>query len=404
MRIKENAMKKYKIGVLTGSRADYGLLKELLKRLNSAENVDLCLMVTGGHLCDAFGNTEREIQADGFSEYLRIPIPVTDDDREGMAKSTGQAIISYTDCFAAVKPDLLLLLGDRYEILAAAVAAHFLAIPIGHISGGDVTEGALDDAIRHCITKLSILHFAGCEQSRRRVIQMGEEPDRVFNVGEPGVENCLKTECLSRERLAESLNFDAIRSDYALVTFHPATMENNTGLRQTQALIAAMKNFPDMGFIITMANADAGGRAINECWQETAGNYPNWLLVSSLGVQRYLSAMKYARFVMGNSSSGIVEAPAMGIPVINIGNRQKGRMMAENIVCCLPETKDIVEAINRVLKPAFRDKARHAHSFFGDGNTSKLIFSHILQYLNENHQSKEKHFFDIDFGLGGKGV
>ena len=390
---------KHKVCAVSGTRADYGLLKEILKRLKQSDEIDLRLVVTGSHLEDAFGNTQSEIQRDGFQDYVSLPIAMDDDSKRGMARATGEAVKSFADCFEDMKPELLLVLGDRYEVFAAVIAAHLSGIPIAHISGGDVTEGAVDDAIRHGITKMSSLHFPGCEQSRKRIIQMGEEPDRVFNVGEPGVENCLKTDFMSRDTLAESVGFDKILSDYCIVTFHPVTMENNTGEGQVRELIRAMDSISGMSYIITLANADAGGRVINDIWREEGRKRDNWLVVPSLGVIKYLSAMKYSRVVIGNSSSGIVEAPSLGIPSVNVGDRQKGRMMAESVVSCLPEWKCIQQAIQTALQPEFRERAKKVQSPFGNGDTSALIEKHLMDYLDAPAGKKGKHFYDIEFRL-----
>ena len=391
---------KYKVCVVTGTRADYGVLRELLFRLKTNPIIDLDLLVTGSHLSDSFGNTQVEIEKDGFSKYSKLEIPIDDDTKEGMARATGSAIIAFTEYFSYNHPNLLIVLGDRFEILAAVVSAHILGVPVAHISGGDVTEGAVDDAIRHSVTKMSQLHFPGCEQSRRRIIQMGEDPYRVFNVGEPGVENCLKTAFLSREVLAESIGFMNVLNDYSVVTYHPVTMENNTGVEQVKSLIKAMDSVPDMSFIITMANADAGGRAINDLWIEEGKKRNNWLVVSSLGVVRYLSTMRYAKLVVGNSSSGILEAPSIGVPTINIGDRQKGRMMADSVICCEPTYEKIRDAILYGLSDEKQKSSKNVYSPYGDGNTSELIEKHIVEYLEKGIQSTEKHFYDIEFNLG----
>ncbi len=390
---------KHKVCAVSGTRADYGLLKETLKRLKRSTEIDLRLIVTGSHLEDSFGNTQSEILRDGFLDYISIPIAMDDDSKRGMARTTGEAVKAFADCFTDMKPELLLVLGDRYEIFAAAIAAHLLGISIAHISGGDVTEGAVDDAIRHSITKMSSLHFPGCEQSRRRIIQMGEDPTRVHNVGEPGVENCLKSDFVSRDELAESVGFDRILSDYSIVTFHPVTMEDNTGEDQVRELIRAMDSISGMSYIITLANADAGGRAINEIWREEGEKRDNWMVVPSLGVIRYLSAMKYASLVIGNSSSGIVEAPSFGVPTVNVGDRQKGRMMAESVVSCLPRWEQIRQAIQLALQPEFRERAQKVRSPFGNGDTSELIEKYLMSYLNTSGGIKDKHFYDIEFRL-----
>ena len=387
----------YKVCVVTGTRAEYGLLRPLLIKLNGHDSIDLQLVVTGSHLSEQFGNTQKEIQEDGFLDYVKLPIPIEDDSKEGMAFSTGAALQKFAELFSERKPDLLVVLGDRFEIFAVAAAAHMIGIPTAHISGGDVTEGAVDDVIRHCITKMSVLHFPGCEQSRKRIIQMGEQPEAVFNVGEPGVENCLKRELMSRDALADNLEFPYIKRDYSVVTFHPVTMENNTAESQVQELINAMEEIPDMAYIVTLANADAGGRMINEIWGREGKKHTNWLIVPSLGVLRYLSAVKYAKLVVGNSSSGVVEAPSMKTPTINIGDRQKGRMMADSVICCEPEREDIVRAMNIALTDDFQEKSKHIQSPFGDGSTSDKIMEHILKFLHSERTTHEKKFYDIEF-------
>lgn len=392
----------YEICVISGTRADYGLLRNLIKRLDADSEICLKLIVTGSHLSDSFGNTQNEIIADGISDYITIPIPLEDDSHEGMACSTGIGLIRFSEYFRKNKPDLLIVLGDRFEAFAAAAAAHLIGVPIAHISGGDVTEGVVDDAIRHCLTKMSNLHFPGCEQSRRRIIQMGEQPEFVFNVGEPGVENCLNMKLLSRNDLAESINFDGVLRDFALVTFHPVTMERDTALHEVRELIAAMDSFPRLSYVVTLANADAGGRAINDCWMEEAQKHKNWLVVPSLGVKRYLSAMKYTKMVLGNSSSGIVEAPSMNVPTVNIGDRQKGRMMAKSVVCCMPKHEDIVHAMTMALSSSFMHGLVDVENPFGDGKTSKRIHEIVLDYLKLSSRSLEKHFYDIDFSIANE--
>lgn len=388
---------KYKVCVMTGTRADYGLLRETLFRLEKNTEIILKLLVTGTHLCEEFGNTQEEIKKDGFLKYDTVSIPLDDDSKGGMAYSTGIATARFADYFKNNDVDLLVVLGDRYEALAVTVAAQFCGIPIAHISGGDVTEGAVDDAVRHSITKMSRLHFPGCEQSAKRIIQMGEQPDFVFNVGEPGVENCLNMKLLSRVELQESIQFENVKNDYSVVTFHPVTMENNTGVQQVKELIAAMDEIQNMSYIITLANADAGGRAINDIWIEEGKKREHWFVVPSLGILRYLSAMKYAKAVIGNSSSGIVEAPAMKVPTINIGDRQKGRMLSESIVNCEPIKENIVNALKCVLSEEFQEQAKRVCSLFGDGTTSKQIEQRIVEYLKNKDRTNEKHFYDIDW-------
>lgn len=393
-------VKKYKIMVVTGTRADYGLLRQLLFHLKKSDECELQLVVTGSHLSEEYGNTQDEIQQDGFEEYMSIELPLSDNSNIGMSKATGFAIGAFAECIDALKPDIMVVLGDRYEILAVAIAAQFMGIPIAHISGGDVTEGAIDDAIRHSVTKMSTLHFAGCEQSKKRIIQMGEQPKFVFNVGEPGVENCLKLELMSRETLVKNLGFEGLLKDYGIVTFHPVTKDYTSAKEQMYMLISAMDNFPDMFFIITMANADAGGKEINEIWKSEKIKHNNWIVVSSLGVIRYLSAVKFAKVVIGNSSSGIVEAPIMGTPTVNIGDRQAGRMLADSVICCKANKEEIVKAIQVGCSPEFQNLAKHVKSPFGDGTTSRKIYETILKYLKQDYNLYRKSFCDIKFAEG----
>lgn len=389
--------KPYQVCVVTGTRAEYGLLRQLLFKLHANQEFSVKLVVTGAHLSQAYGNTQDEIRSDGFLDYIAIPIPMEDDSKAGMAVSTGVALAKFAELFREYRPDVMIVLGDRFEIFAAVSAAHLCGVPVAHLSGGDVTEGAVDDAIRNSVTKMSSLHFPGCEESARRIIQMGEHPSTVFDVGEPGVENCRNIQLISREELADNLNFSGVKENYSVVTFHPVTMEENTAEKQLYALIQAMDAFADMHYIITMANADAGGRAINGIWLKEGAKRKNWLVVQSLGVLRYLSAVKYAKLVIGNSSSGIYEAPALGTPTINIGDRQKGRMMAESVICCEPEQSAIENSMDAALGDAFQTAALHVKSPFGDGTTSDQIVNILLDYLKNRADTTQKRFYDIEF-------
>ena len=387
----------HKICDVTATRAEYGLLRPLLFRISSNRSLKLQLVVTGTHLYEKFGNTQKEIIADGFSDFTRVVLPLEDDSKKGMAIAAGVATQRFGDIFEELQPDLVVILGDRYEMLGVAIAAHLMGVPIAHLCGGDVTEGAVDDAIRHCITKLSYLHFPGCEQSANRIIQMGEDPERVFNVGEPGIENCLNIELISRETLAIQIGFRSIESDYCIVTFHPVTMENNTAEKQVYELIKAMNHFVHMSYIITKSNADAGGRIINKIWDMEGKKHSNWLVADSLGVVNYLSAVKYAKLVIGNSSSGLVEVPAFRVPTINIGNRQKGRMMAKSVISCIPESTEIVKAMNKGLSDQYKAIFDDMMLPFGDGHTSELVEKHIIAFLSKHNSNTEKHFYDVEF-------
>ena len=391
---------KEKVCVVTGTRAEFGLLLPLIKKLHQDDEVELQLVVTGSHLVAAFGNTQTEIEASGVPIHARVPLDMAGDTKADMAVSTGQAVSRFATYFAQDRPRLVVLLGDRFEIFAAATAAALQGIAIAHIHGGETTEGAVDEFLRHAITKMSYLHFTACEEYRRRVIQLGEDPARVFNVGARGVENIVHLPALTTRELSESLDFDLVDKAYAIVTMHPVTQEFDTSEQQVRALISAMDSIPNMQYIITKANADAGGRVINEIWECEAPRHRNWVVVASLGARRYLSALKCARLMIGNSSSGIIEAPALHVPTINIGQRQAGRMMAESVICCETDAVSITGAIQQGLSDAFRQIAMRTRSPFGDGNTSDRIMAEIRRYLRSGETSIRKSFYDLDVGGG----
>lgn len=388
---------KHTVCAVTGSRAEFGLLRPLLEKLNREEEMDFHLVVTGSHLSDAFGNTQSEIESSGLPVHARIPIPLTGDSKADMVRATGAALASFAAYFAANRPELVVILGDRYEIFAVASAAAMLGIPIVHLYGGETTEGAVDEFLRHSITKMSYLHFTACKDYRRRVIQLGEAPERVFDVGALGVENLLRVPPMTLAELEESLNFQLEGKPFSVVTFHPVTLEDGTTEAQLKELISSMDAFPGMNYIITLANADAGGRTVNQLWQKEAFGRKNWLVVPSLGARRYLSALRHAAMVLGNSSSGIVEAPAAHIPTVNVGDRQKGRMMAESIICCPPVREEITAAMERALSPEFQAVARRASCPFGDGNTSGMIMEVLRRFLDAPEKNMKKSFYDIPF-------
>ncbi len=385
----------YRVCVVSGSRAEYGLLKPLIMKLKSDPEIDCSFVITGSHLETLFGNTQMDAANDGIPIAAKIRIPLEADSKADMARSTAAAITGFTDYFEQNDYDFLVILGDRFEIYGVAVAAAMLGIPIAHLYGGDTTEGAADEFMRHGITKMSYLHFTSCEQYRKRVIQLGEAPERVFNVGSLGVENCMHLSLLTLEELQEQIDFQLDDSPYAVVTFHPVTLENLTMEQQMTELIRAMDSLPDFKYIITKSNADAGGRLINRIWDINAASHANWLLVSSLGAVGYLSAVKFSKFVLGNSSSGISEAPSMKVPTVNIGDRQKGRVMAESLICCKPEQEDIIAAMKKAVSPAFQERVRHTISPFGDGHTSERIIEELKRVLHSGSIGLKKKFFDL---------
>lgn len=379
-----------KICVITATRAEYGLLKPLVKQLMRTPGVETQLVATGAHLVESLGNTWQEIEKDNIGIYKKIPIQSQGDESYHATLTMANALVQFGKYFQEEKPDLLVVLGDRTEILAFCAAAVNEHIPIAHIHGGELTQGAVDDSIRHAVTKMSYLHFTSTEEYRKRVIQMGEEPGRVYHVGALGVENILNEELLSRELLEGAAGFPASQ-DYAVVTFHPVTLEPDTAISQVKELFAAMQAKPELFYLITKANADAGGRAINEFMERMSANCPNMKLVASLGVKRYLSAVKYARFVLGNSSSGIIEAPSLGVPTVNIGDRQKGRIMAGSVLCCEPEQKQILAAMEQAMHMA----GGRWENPYGDGCTSKKIVNVLKGWLEEGRIDLKKKFYDI---------
>ncbi len=382
-----------KICVVTATRAEYGLLKPLLSRLRGDQRFELQLVVTGTHLDPAFGYTCEEIEADGFSITRKIPIMETGDDGCAVSRMMANALCGFGAYFKEMQPDMLVILGDRTEMLAIAAAAMNAAIPIAHLHGGELTQGAVDDSVRHALTKLSYLHFPAAEEYRRRIIQMGEEPERVYNVGALGVENILHEPLLTREELAADADFPA-RQAYAVVTFHPVTLEQDTARAQAEELLDAMKARDDLFFLITKANADAGGRAVNAMLEQAAAECENMKLVASLGMKRYLSAVKYAQFVLGNSSSGIIEAPALHVPTVNIGDRQQGRLMAESIIGCEPERASILKAMEaaQTMHERIRRGDWDYENPYGDGQTSYRITEILAERLKTPIDLKKRFY------------
>ncbi len=387
----------HKVLVLTGTRAEYGLLRPVLQRLKDAPDIDLGLIVTGAHLSQALGGTASEIRADDMPICAEIDILSSEvqGGRMGTAQRTALALNLYLSYLASVRPapDALLLLGDRYEAFAAGQAAALLNIPLVHISGGDVTQGADDDWFRHCLTKMAKLHFTSCEAYRRRVIRMGEAPDRVFNVGGLGDENIRSMPLLDKDTLNKQLGF-ALESPYALCTFHPETQSCISPKAQAETLLAALDKFCDLFCLFTAANADAGGEEINAIISEWCNTRTNAAFVPSLGVLRYLSAMKYATLVVGNSSSGVVETSSFGVPTVDIGNRQKGRERGENVLSCALCTDDIAAAVAKAQSGEFAEIAKKTHSPYRGKDASGDIVKTLCRLLKEGALRAPKEFYD----------
>lgn len=384
-----------KISILTATRAEYGLLKPIISRFLKNAEFEINIVVTGAHLSPEFGLTYKEIESDGYKVNKKIEMLLSADSSVAISKSMGLAMISFAEYFEEFKPDLLIVLGDRYETLAVAIAAMNQRIPIAHLYGGETTEGALDESIRHAITKLSYLHFTSTEEYRKRVIQLGEDPKRVFRVGAVGIENILNQPLLSKRNLADSIQF-SLNKTYAVVTFHPVTLEENQSLEQIKELLKVCENNQDINFLITKANADAGGRIINEKIDEYVEKHTNAIAFTSLGLERYLSALKHCDFVIGNSSSGLLEAPSFGIPTINIGDRQKGRLQAESVINSEPTFLEINKSLKVALSNEFKDLAKKTSNPYGDGNTSTKVVSIITEFLNQNKFNLKKKFYDCE--------
>jgi UDP-hydrolysing UDP-N-acetyl-D-glucosamine 2-epimerase len=362
-----------KICVFTGTRAEYGLLYWLLREMHADSRIDLKVLVSGSHLEPEFGETWREIAADGFAIDAKVDMHLDSDAPVAVAKSMALGLAGCAEALDRLKPDLLVVLGDRYEALAVAEAALLLRIPIAHIHGGEATEGAIDEQIRHAMTKMAHLHFAAAEPYRERILQMGEASERVFTVGAPGLDHIGKTKLLGRNDLERELGFQFGERNL-LVTYHPATLDPASPAETFRRLLDALDRLPEVHLILTKSNADIGGRAINATIDDYArGRQGRVLAVSSLGQQRYLSVMAQVDAVVGNSSSGIIEAPAMGKPTVNIGPRQQGRVRAPSVIDCADDTVAILAAIGCALSPASKAMAARRESPYGRGGASRRI-------------------------------
>lgn len=384
-----------KICVVTGTRAEYGLLKPLIKRIKEDAEVELQLVVTGMHLSPEFGLTYKEIEEDGYTITDKNEMLLSSDTPNGITKSIGLATIGFADIFTRIQPDIVVLLGDRFETYAAATSAMVHRIPIAHIGGGELTEGAIDDAIRHSITKMSRLHFTSTEEYRRRVIQLGEQAERVYCVGALGVENIKKQHLLAKEELEESIKF-RLDKPYAVITYHPVTLERDTAEEQFTNLLNALDKMESYKFIFTKANADTDGRVINQLIDEyVERNSHKAIAFTSLGMVRYLSALKYCEMVIGNSSSGLLEAPSFHIPTVNIGNRQKGRVRAESVIDCGNEKKNICEALQKAKEMKKNESIQKISNPYEGENTSKKMYECIKNYLYQEEKIINKQFYNL---------
>ncbi|MCL4430950.1 MAG: UDP-N-acetylglucosamine 2-epimerase [Epsilonproteobacteria bacterium] len=385
-------MIKRNICVVTGTRAEYGLLYWLMKEMEADDDLELQIIVTGMHLSPEFGLTYKEIEKE-FTITKKIEMLLSSDTSIGISKSMGLAQISFAEAYDELKPDIVVVLGDRYEIFSTVSAAMIARIPIAHLQGGETTEGAFDEAIRHSITKMSHLHFTAVEEYRHRVIQLGEHPQRVFNVGGMGIENIKRLKLLSKNELEQSIDFKLGKKNI-LVTFHPVTLENSTAKEQFQELLGAVDELQGTQIIFTKANSDTDGRIINQMIDEyVAKNRDKSVAFTSLGQLRYLSALQFVDAVVGNSSSGLLEAPSFKIGTINIGERQKGRLKASSVIDCEPNKKSIAQAFERLHSDKFQESLKHTKNPYGDGMASKQIIN-ILKKSDLSTILK-KSFYDI---------
>ena len=381
------------ICVITGSRAEYGLLYWLLKEIQNDSKLNLQIIVTGMHLSSEFGSTWQQIEADGFQINRKIEMLLSSDTAVGITKSVGLGMIGFSEAFLELEPDITVVLGDRFEIFSAAGAAMLANLPIAHLHGGELTEGAYDDAIRHSITKMAQFHFTAAEEYRKRVIQLGEAPDRVFNVGGLGIDNIKKMKLLSKKQFEEDIEF-LLKDKNVLVTFHPVTREKNTAAHQMTELLNALNILKDTGIIFTNPNADTGGRIISQLIKKfVKANPERSIFFNNMGQLKYLSALKYVDAVVGNSSSGLIEAPSFKIGTLNIGDRQKGRITADSVINCNPDKTSILNSIEVLFSTKFKEKLRTVENPYGNGGASEMI-KDILKRVNLDGAAK-KIFFDL---------
>ncbi len=382
-----------KICVVTGTRAEYGLLYWLMKDIQRSKHLKLNLIVTGMHVSTEFGLTYKQIIEDGFKIDRKVEMILSADTPSSISKSVGLGIISFADVFSELNPDLVIVLGDRYELLAAATASLISKIPIGHIHGGETTIGAFDEAIRHSITKMSWWHFVAAEEYKKRVIQLGENPNRVFLVGGLGVDAISRTKLLNKKALESAINFKFNKKNL-MVTYHPVTLEQNTTEEDFNQLIGALENLKNTNIIFTYSNSDTHGRIINEAINKyIAKNKSNSKAFTSMGNLLYLSSLKYVDAVVGNSSSGLLEAPTLKIATINIGDRQGGRLKSDSVIDCKPDKESILNSLKIIYSKKFKTILERSRNPYGKGKASEKI----IKILSENSvpNDTKKVFFDI---------
>jgi GDP/UDP-N,N'-diacetylbacillosamine 2-epimerase (hydrolysing) len=381
-----------KICIITGTRAEFGLLRWLMQEVQSEPSLELQVIATGMHLSPEFGLTYLEVEHEGFAIDAKVEMLLSADTATAVTKSMGLGLIGFADAYSRLLPDLIVVLGDRFEILAATSAALIAGIPVAHLHGGETTEGAFDEAIRHSITKMSHLHFVAAEDYRRRVIQLGEHPDRVFLVGGLGIDAIKRATLLDRASLEMSLNFK-LGCKNLLITFHPVTLDGASSQLQMSELLAALGELTDTNLIFTMPNADTGGRELARMVDAFVSSHGNARVYASLGQLRYLSCMRYVDGVVGNSSSGLTEAPSMGVGTINIGDRQKGRLCAGSVINCQPTFDSIRKALDKLFDPVFRSTLDQTINPYGNGGASKRIVQVLSTHPIKNLLKKS--FYDI---------
>jgi len=381
-----------KICVVTGTRAEYGLLYWLMKEIEAGDDLELQIITTGMHLSPEFGLTYQQIEKDGFQIDRKVEMLLSSDSPVGISKSMGLGMIGFADAYADLKPDLLVVLGDRFEIFSAVSAATIARIPIAHLHGGETTEGAFDESFRHSITKMSHLHFATTEEYRNRIIQLGEQPDRVFNVGAVGTEAIRRLRLLSRDKFEESIDFKLGKHNL-LITFHSVTLEKSTSETQFKNLLTVLNELEETNLIFTKSNADTDGRIINEMIDKYVVDHPdNSVAFTTLGQLRYLSAMQYMDAVVGNSSSGIIEAPSFKIGTINIGDRQRGRIKAVSVIDCRPTTDSILIAFKKLYSDSFQHNLHIVTNPYDGGGVAQKIIK-VIRNMSLSGILKKK-FYD----------
>lgn len=383
-----------KVCIITGTRAEYGLLKPLIDKVYRSESLKLQLVATGMHLSPEFGLTYKEIEEDGYPITSKIEMLLSSDTSVGIAKSMGLAMLGFADYFEQYKPDLVVILGDRYEMLMAASAAMVAKIPIAHIHGGELTEGIIDEAIRHSITKMSHIHFTSTEEYRNRVIQLGEQPQSVYNVGALGIENIKNIRLLEREELERQIDF-RFTEKTIMVTYHPVTLESISSKKQFDDILEVIHDHKELSVIFTKANADMDGRIINQMMDEFVLDHKDRCAVfTSLGQLKYLSTLQFCKAVVGNSSSGIIEVPSFGIPTVNIGDRQRRRLHAVSVINCGNDRNEIEEALTLALSGEFMNLIAGMKNPYEGEQTSDRMLSIICEALDHGIMMK-KEFFDV---------